>query len=72
MVYKGPAHIVDFFYEVGVQPERTPVKMHSVDPFILLLSSGHSRKDVDFMPFSFKGGCKFTYMDSDTAYRYGM
>jgi hypothetical protein len=72
MVNEGPAHIVDFFDEVGVQVEWTTMVVDAVDPRVVGLAMSHAREYVHFMVFPFKGSGKFCDVNADPANGDGM
>src|SRR5215467_11295549 len=68
VVYEGPAHVVDFVYEVRVQVKRAAVIMDAVDALIVALAVSHAGEHVYHVTFPLQRGGQLRYVHSNAAY----
>jgi len=67
-VDEGPAHVVDFFDEIGVQHEVAAMILNPVDALIGGLLRAAARENVDGMTAALQGRRQFGDVDSDATH----
>ncbi len=68
LVDEGPAHVVDFIDEIGVEHEVAAVIVNAVDAVVVRLLRAAAGEHVDFVTATVESGGQLRDVDADAAH----